>query len=232
PETAHKIGHMRTIMTSIVTAMITAALIGYLSIMFSVEDMTIFYRAGNLMNAGEGKLSVAYSVANMGRQGSLIEELGLIQVVGDKISDDDCDNAELLSNLGSVDDGGTLRLATGKEFSYHVPSQVLIDNRTAITSSIALNAGTTKKMDVVFGLAPFDMHKKAVLLCPVVKYFDRGGRAVQSICPGWTSEPAGNAGVTLGRNIGLDSLRLLPRKGSFLNFLFWRSSKSFCVSRN
>lgn len=221
---------MQAVWTSLITATLCAALIGYLSNVLSIEDLTIFYRAPNQAEIGQGKFKVTFAVSNMGRQGALIEEFGLIQVVGTNINTEteNCSDPELLNDISSIQPGESLIRKTKNELSYHLPTEIYVENRIAVSGSVALNSGTARTLETTFTLRSFDVDKKAAIICPVVKYFDRSGHSITSVCPGWRRD--GTSG-TMSEGIGNNSRRLLPREGSFLNTLFWRKSDPFCVSQ-
>src|SRR5262249_55809937 len=99
--TIHKPSMTRTVLTSAVTAVATAAIVGYLSIVMSVEDITIFYRAQNYRDVGQGKFVVTFSIANMGRNGALVEQIGLLQVAT-KGEATGCEDRSLLQHTYEV----------------------------------------------------------------------------------------------------------------------------------
>ncbi len=218
----------RTVLTSAVTAIATAAIVGYLSIVMSVEDITIFYRAANFRDVGQAKFAVTFSLANMGRNGALIEQIGLLQVAT-KGEATGCEDRALLQHTDEVTDRV---LSDGGRVTYRTPHEVYFNesSRKALSATIAMLAGTASKVDATFELPAIEDAKMSVMICPVVKYFDLSGRPITAVCPGWLREP-GNAGSTnYTTQIGRHSLRLLPHRGSFSNLLFLRFSDRFCTT--
>ena len=225
---------MQAIWTSVITATLCAALINYLSNVLSVEDLTIFYRARDQAKIGQGEFKVTFAISNMGRQGALVEEFGLFQIYGAKIDPkaEHCLLPGLLNDVPTIGvDVPVQRSPSKNMMSYHVPEEIEMEFRRARTGSVALNSGTARTIEATFKLTPFDVSKNMAIICPVVKYFDRSGRSITAVCPGWRRDGIGGL---MADDIGNNSWRLLPEEGWTLQntlFWFWRDNNSFCISK-
>jgi len=221
------------VLVSIFTTIVTSGVIQYFSLIWPIEDLSIFYRGKNLDQIGETDFGVAFSILNRGRQSALIEELGLVQIVGKNIELEICTNKSIpdfiagqllfIGNRGHIQ-----KLGNDMEMSYVSPREIFIDNVQAFSAAVAVDEGKLRKLDMVFRLSAKYDYQRSIGLCPTIHFFDNSGKSFLAVCEGWLKSPA--IPPNTGFNIAEVSraMRLLPIKGSFLDFALGHHQNARC----
>jgi hypothetical protein len=188
------------------------------------EDLRVYLRFPKPLQVGTNTLDINYFFSNMGNQAVLIEDVAIdeIWVNSDRTNIGGaelhrCDDVGYLGNTWLIHppplDKGPLSLNDGALLAPARPSKIVIDSAETNSSSATVEAGKMKAIDATFQTDPAPTKEyNAVLICPVVRFFDSKGQPVLAVCRGWqstrVSDPLG--GTMFGPSAGGAPSRLLP----------------------
>ena len=104
-----------------------------------------------------------------------------------------------------------MQMKNGAIYSAFRPAKTFIDGTEGASSATAVEPGKMKGITTTFETDPIPHDNfNAVVICPVIRFFDSQGRPVVATCKGWQSTWPSGGGILLGPPSGGPPAKLLP----------------------
>jgi hypothetical protein len=204
---------------SILVAITSLCATVYFNFFWHPESLRVYFRLPDPGEIGSNHLRANFFFINSGKEASLIEDIWLIAVAANSPARASGSELSLCKNpflytpdfLALLPPNLPRRVQeqNGTVSSYLVPTSLYVDGTQTSFPSIAVEGGKMRFVSAVFEPEAMEWTTyNAVVLCPLIRFFDRQGMPRSAICEGYEQSMVSGGGIL--RAPGASPAQLLP----------------------
>jgi hypothetical protein len=188
------------------------------------DDLVVYFRFNDPWEVGTKQLHLNYIFSNSGKNPAFVEDVSLVTITYRSQANNSmpvdfslCNDTSLPTPLLAAYTGDMTDYK-GRITRLYKPKEIYLGGSLSVFSSLNIDAGSQRAISTMFETEPVDWNKSnAILLCPVVRFFDSSGQPHTEVCPGYQRDQLDGRAAPNSRFTpasGSGPARLLPKSGS------------------